>query len=307
MPTFDAAIREQRPSQGDLATHPEHCSADPERLAAIGLARSRQVRIRRDDEEVALYTVSQVRQEHPSRVVRMGPGGRGRLGGGGGALAAVVDSVVANPAISEHDAETDGDFVERLRDDGRQRGLIAIAPHGGDIELKTDLQAERVRSRLGAARASAWRCKGWGGRRGPRERWHITSTDIDVASFPRLASIASRGFAHAVAFHGLLAEGEVLIGGRAAAALKEEIRCAVEGATAGSGITVRLARSGDGSNGNSRRNIVNRLGASGVQIEQSPAARADHWRAIADAVAEVYRREPEVAPVIAPGRSAARR
>jgi len=288
MSTFDATIVQARPSQTDLETHREHCSADPERLAAIGAARRQQVRIRRGEDELALYTVSQVRQERPDGLVRMGPGGRSRLGPGG-EIAAVVDSVAANPTISERLAEEQGEFIERLRDDGRQRRLIAIAPHGGAIEPQTDLQAERVRSRLGLARASAWRCKGWGGARGARERWHITSTDIEEASFPRLATVIGRGFAFAVAFHGLLAEGEILIGGRAPRALRDDIRGAIERAIAGSGITVRLARRGDGSNGNATRNIVNRLGASGVQIEQSPTARSDHWRAIADAVAEVYR------------------
>jgi hypothetical protein len=39
------------------------------------------------------------------------------------------------------------------------------------------------------------------------------------------------------------------------------------------------------------KNIVNRLtvgGANGIQIEQSPRARSNHWQGIADAVADVY-------------------
>jgi phage replication-related protein YjqB (UPF0714/DUF867 family) len=103
--------------------------------------------------------------------------------------------------------------------------------------------------------------------------------------------VISRGFAHAVAFHGLLDE-QILIGGKAPLALRREICDAIVRATAGSGIPVRVAGRGDASNGNARHNIVNRLtagGRNGVQIEQGPRARCDHWRAIADAVADVYR------------------
>jgi phage replication-related protein YjqB (UPF0714/DUF867 family) len=80
-------------------------------------------------------------------------------------------------------------------------GLIVIAPHGGDIEFHTDQQAERVASRLVAKAVSSWRCKGFKGD-GSFDRWHITSTDIHEASFPRLNSVISRGFTYAVAIHG---------------------------------------------------------------------------------------------------------
>jgi hypothetical protein len=39
---------------------------------------------------------------------------------------------------------------QKAREGERLWGLIAIAPHGGDIERHTDQQAERARSRLGA-------------------------------------------------------------------------------------------------------------------------------------------------------------
>src|SRR5262245_25254368 len=67
-------------SQQDLIDHREHCSADPEKLATVGRALGHQLRIKRNASEYALYTVSQVRQETPDNVVRMGGGGRNRLG-----------------------------------------------------------------------------------------------------------------------------------------------------------------------------------------------------------------------------------
>jgi phage replication-related protein YjqB (UPF0714/DUF867 family) len=82
-------------------------------------------------------------------------------------------------------------------------------------------------------------------------------------------------------------------GGTAPAALKQEIRDAIAGATASSSFEVRIAEPDEGFGGDDRRNIVNRLTAervNGIQIEQSLPARSGHWPAIADAVAEVYSR-----------------
>jgi phage replication-related protein YjqB (UPF0714/DUF867 family) len=288
MATFDATIRTASPAQGELQRRREHCSADPGRLAAIGSAVGHQVRIARSADRQALYPVSESRQENPDTIVRMGPPGRRRLGTSR-EFAATVDSQVPHPTISEARAEAEQEFIERLRDDGRQSRLIAIAPHGGEIEPRTDRQAERVRSRLGAGVASAWRCKGWGEDEGDAFlRWHITSTDIEEASFPRLRSVISRGFAHAVAFHGF-EDPEILIGGTAPPELKEAIRGAIERATAASRIEVRIAGPEDEFGGDDPGNIVNRLSPGGLQIEQSLRARLDHWPAIANAVADVYR------------------
>jgi phage replication-related protein YjqB (UPF0714/DUF867 family) len=140
-------------------------------------------------------------------------------------------------------------------------------------------------------RVSVWRCKGFKDGGGAFERWHITSTDLHEESFPLLKKIICRGFTHAVAFHGF-SEADVLIGGLAPLALKQEIEAAIEDALAGSGIPVRIAGPSDNFGGDSPKNIVNRLtagGANGVQIEQSDEARTRFWKAIADAVASVYR------------------
>ncbi|MGH7596228.1 MAG: hypothetical protein ACREOI_07740, partial [bacterium] len=59
-----------------------------------------------------------------------------------------IDSQVPHPTFTDAEAEANSEFVERLTDNGRHRGLIAIAPHGGEIEIHTDEQAERVDKRL---------------------------------------------------------------------------------------------------------------------------------------------------------------
>ena len=291
MATYAASIVKARSCQTDLLDHAEQCSVDPHKLATIGCAVGQQVRVRRNATQVGLYTVSEILTESPDSVVRMGLAGRRRLDCDA-EFGAEVDAQATRSDLKESEAQTAGEFIERLRDDGTNTGLIAIAPHGGAIEPHTDQQAEHVATRLAARGVSAWRCKGWSlGDDRAGDRWHITSTDIDPASFPRLATVSSRGFANAVAFHGLEQPGIILIGGTAPMTLKEAIRAAVEGATSASGIAVEIARPCQRFGGDDPRNIVNRLtvfSAFGIQLEQSPEARKDHWREIADAVADVY-------------------
>jgi phage replication-related protein YjqB (UPF0714/DUF867 family) len=292
----DATIRRALSSQDDLKARREHGCVDGRLLASLGAAVGHQIRIRRTETEYGLYTVSEQRDEDDADVVRLGLTGRRRLGSDDPFDGAVV-LPAADPTLSDAAAECAGDLVERLDDDGEHRGLIVIAPHGGDIEPHTDEQAEQVVSRLAAFGVSSWRCKGWKDRRpdgtgGALECWHTTSTDINPASFPGLASVIDRGFTHAVAFHGF-EQAEILIGGTAPPALKEEIMGAIEAATGGSDICVRIATPDDEFGGDDPCNIVNRLTApiaGGIQIEQSLTARRDHGTAIAGAVAAVYAR-----------------
>jgi phage replication-related protein YjqB (UPF0714/DUF867 family) len=286
--SFRAAITRALDSQEDLKKHAEHCSADPARLATIGRAHRQQVRIYRTPQDFALYTVSEVRTEVPDEVVRMGRSGRLRLDTEA-EFPGVVDSRVPRSRLSDRRAKAEGELVERLHDDGQQSQLITIAPHGGDIEPHTDAQAERVATHLAAKSVSSWRCKGWKPGGGAFDRWHITSVDLNEACFPRLGRVVSRGFSHAVAFHGFEGD-EVLIGGRVDPAFKELVREAVDTAI-GSAIRVRVATDKDHFGGDDPCNIVNRLtagGEGGLQIEQSLKAREEHWCEIADAVAGVY-------------------
>ncbi|HEY3260144.1 MAG TPA: poly-gamma-glutamate hydrolase family protein [Pseudonocardiaceae bacterium] len=140
--TYDASVRRaQTPEQDDLVAHQEHCSADPRRLATVGAGRGAQVRIVRSDAEYALFTVSEVRPESPDTVVRMGKDSRERLGTPE-EFSAVLDTRVARSELTDERARSGSEFVERLQDNGHQRRLVVLAPHGGDIEPHTDEQAE---------------------------------------------------------------------------------------------------------------------------------------------------------------------
>jgi phage replication-related protein YjqB (UPF0714/DUF867 family) len=289
MGTYSASIEKELPAQSDLAKRRERCSADPERLGTIGCAAGHQVRVVRSATQYALYTVSEVLQETPDTIVRMGKDGRQRLGIAA-AVAGTIDSQITHPTYTDAQAQANSEFVERLDDNGTHSGLIVIAPHGGAIEASTDTQAERVAAQLAAKGVSCWRCTGWKSGGGAFDRWHITSTDISPVSFRLLGTVISRGFTYAVAFHGW-SGADILIGGAAPDALKQEIKTAIDAAVAGSGIAVRVAAAGEDFEGGSPKNIVNRLtagGGNGVQIEQSSAARSGYGQAIADAVAATF-------------------
>jgi phage replication-related protein YjqB (UPF0714/DUF867 family) len=97
----------------------------------------------------------------------------------------VISSQVPNPTLSEKKANEKSEFIERLTDNGRQSGLIVIAPHRGEIEAHTDEQAERVTAQLAPKAVTCWRCKGWNHHKGgAARRWHITSTDINEKASP---------------------------------------------------------------------------------------------------------------------------
>jgi phage replication-related protein YjqB (UPF0714/DUF867 family) len=291
MATHPVRVRLSLPTQEDLRRRREHCSADARALRAVGVAERQQVRVRRGNDLYALYTVSEARTDTAADVVRMGLTGRQRLDKDG-EFHAELDSRVVHPSMDDDEARDNGEFVERLGDGGRH-GLIAIAPHGGDIELRTDDQAHRVSCCLADEGVSFWLCRGYQ-TRGAEKTWHITSVDIDPASFPKLNSIFSRKFTHAVAFHGFEEDGVLIGGGTESAALQAEIAAEIVKAVAESNICVRIAGPDDVFGGDNPSNIVNRLtigGANGVQIEQSLTARTEHWADIAEAVARVYRRQ----------------
>jgi phage replication-related protein YjqB (UPF0714/DUF867 family) len=282
-----AGIRKALDSQGDLKKKREHCSVDPRRLLEIGADVGHQVRILTATDDQVLFTVSESSDEDPDGIVRIGLIGRRRFGTEE-EFDGLIDSQVAHPTLNDTDAEKLGEFVERLHD-GASATIIAIAPHGGDIELNTDRQAEHVATRLAPFGASSWLCRGWKSGDRAFESWHITSDETDPRSFPLLGKVASRGFTHAVSFHGF-EQPLVLVGGLAPVELREEIADAIASAV-GPEIAVRVATPDDPFNGDSPGNIVNRLtkgGANGVQLEQGLTAREEHWAEIADAVAGVY-------------------
>jgi phage replication-related protein YjqB (UPF0714/DUF867 family) len=220
----------------------------------------------------------------------MAPAARKRMGLGG-AGEAVLDTQVTDARLTEQQARANGYLVEHVLHSER-KALIALAPHGGGMEEKTDRQAQRVAEQLRDLDVAFWVCKGWDEDGDAWNRWHISSHDLHEASFPLLQSVmAERRFERAVAFHGYTpaaGEPDVAIGGLATPEMRTLMKRAIEGLSLGLQVSMEPNKELAGID---PRNIVNRLAQrqQGVQIEQSFSARKAHWRAIADAVAAAYR------------------
>jgi phage replication-related protein YjqB (UPF0714/DUF867 family) len=245
-----------------------------------------QVRIARNNNDYALYTVFSRRASDESNVVRMGQNARERLGTSNTFSATLLKPVVTS-GLTDAEAQAADEFVERLVDDGENDGLLVIAPHGGGIEINTDLQAETVTAALAC---SSWICKGWKAGGGCYDRWHITSTQLSPRSFPGLGAVANRAFAYVVAFHGMSEDG-VLIGGAAPKELKQMVREAILAELSDPDIQVTIAKPGDYNSGASEESVHNWLtngGIGGIQIEQSMKVRTEHWQEVANAVIKLY-------------------
>jgi phage replication-related protein YjqB (UPF0714/DUF867 family) len=261
------------------------CSVSGAIAAKFGLGS--QVRVRRTDDQYAIYTVAEVRQQDGANVVRMGSSARGRLGTSKSFSATLLQPTTTK-LMTDVQAKNVSEFVERIADPPNNQGLVVLAPHGGAIEAKTDLQARWVADALPDGDVTCWCCSGWKAGGGTHERWHVTSTEISPASFPGLATIADRGFAYAVSFHGQKDSG-VLIGGGGPAELKQMLRQAIKAVVGNNSVTI--AEKGDSNNGMSAKNFVNWItagGGGGIQIEQSMDVRSKYWSAVAQAVANVY-------------------
>lgn len=184
------------------------------------------------------------------------------------------------------------EFVERLVAGERavDGGLVALAPHGGYIEVNTGRQAVHVAKNYDAV---GWACFGYNGDAGAYDRWHVTTPALSPASFPKLDSVANVGFDAALSFHGT--SGDVVnVGGLGADArgrVADWLRTAYDEANVD--VQVEVVTDGDlaGQNPNNVVNWITDHGASSVQLELPYRIRTDHHVVTAEAAAEAMLEE----------------
>jgi hypothetical protein len=146
----------------------EHCSANLNQIDMIGLNLGQQVRIERptaNGTTLALYTIIDTHKEEPD-VVYVGYNNLNdleeRLGLSNTQLfTGNLNSQVTAVGLTVSQARCNSEFIEQLDDNGHHRGLVVIAPHGGDIEEYTDEQAEHIGKQLSSKCVSVWVCKGF--------------------------------------------------------------------------------------------------------------------------------------------------
>lgn len=278
---------------------------DPDLLSVLSVSVGDQIRIRRSENEYAVYTVKDAFQEDDDSTIRISRLARARLDVentvwaklgdnpdacpdllGSSELTGEVFDAVADPVVatdlSESEAKSQGELIERLDGDGSQ--LAILAPHGGDIEQRTDDQAEALALDT-ACDFTAWRAKGYRSGTGAFLRWHVPSTQISFGSFPKLAAMSDVTYDYGVSFHGTCTK-RIRIGGGADESLKAAVRDAINeklpakvaDAVVDSG---RYAATGDDV-------LVNRVSDNGVWIGQPKEVRSDHWEAVAAGVTQAY-------------------
>lgn len=175
--------------------------------------------------------------------------------------------------------------------------LAVIVPHGGSIEVKISDQLPSLLTALDGLGQdpSVWEATGrWSS--GTFNRWHITSTQLSLDSFPGLDTLAAAGpYKYTLSLHGYSGSTKgVVVGGRASRQVKcylvQQLEAArVEPDTVfykiygpdGGPVEVNGSL-GDKSGiaGQNVDNIVNRLssnnaGAGGIQLEMSSGLRND--------------------------------
>lgn len=261
----------------------------------------------------------------PTGMVYMNETGFRRVGKTSTAdVTVVLNTEVVNVGFNFDDndgtAQVNGDFYEHLQDPNPNNvDLVVLAPHGGNIDDRTDQQARvdvvGAMANGAANNVTSWQCYGYeiDADTSTHEHWHITSTDIDADSFPKLDSISTRGFRYALSFHGFKAEttaqkGRIYVGGNAAALFRQEIAEVINDAlrdedrtTPDDGVDATHDNIPAGWAATQQDNFVNWIAspAGGVQIEQSKEARGldgpdggvkvDHTSDVAKAAASVYR------------------
>lgn len=298
--TEDSFIARLELEPDENRVHPEHCKAHKDKIPLIGRNPGEQIRIEiptANGTNGAIYTLSRFFLNDEGRLIL---GNRIKDLHNCQPSANACDAVVKGKIMLEglddpSDAETLGEFIEQASPNIQNNKLIVIAPHGGEIEPWTDVEAEFVTKSFSSVGAALWMCKGFSseGNEDAYERWHITSTEINPESFPKLKTIIGQNlkFDYSVAFHGWK-EDFICVGGNPEnqdASLISDIRDAIGDILKerDPSIAVNIAPCSGNFNGDDPKNIVNRLGTNSVQIEQCKKARRLHYEAIAEAVVNV--------------------
>lgn len=156
--------------------------------------------------------------------------------------------------------------------------IVAIAPHGGQMEPYTDAQPFHLSTSL--SDCSAWTFCGYTEEGSARDVYYTTSTAIEPSEYELLSGLLRQQFDLAIAFHGYAPDREhpeVYVGGTLPAGDRTKVASAIETET---GLESTSARPGDGLNaeygGTAADNILNRLAEDSLQLEQTLAARKNH-------------------------------
>lgn len=271
--------------------------------------------------EPCLYTVNNNPDytAEEENTIWMSEKGMERLGVVEGSLL-VIQPFSASPRFDTRDAGKDNDeLIEQyINNEEERENILFLAPHGGDLFSKTELQALRGSS---IESYSSWALMGYGkSRESAMNRWYNPPNRYMINSFLGLLEL-DYPFEYAISFSGLnkrddATNKEVVIGGLAEDGIKEEIKRrleikftpdyniedfreaeeaaeeAEEGEDPPSGpnvdptIDINIEYEGKMS-GSEPQHITNNLtenDSNGILIQQTKPLRDEDWKDVTDAV-----------------------
>lgn len=193
-----------------------------------------------------------------------------------------VNPMVVNPDLSVEEAQESDDYVEVSKQ--TDSDVIVLSPHGGDVQPHTGEQAETVVDELNGD-VDHWGTRGYRNGSGAFVRWYVPSYNMSEASYPELAEVSENEYEYAIAFHGTC-DPTIQIGGQAPQSFREEVRDAINDALEGTDLNAVLGTDDyrvDGDN-----TLVNRLAMRcAIWIGQDEESREQYGMEIAEAVAGV--------------------
>jgi phage replication-related protein YjqB (UPF0714/DUF867 family) len=292
--TIKEALAEQVRINTGVLRRREHLTLHPHLLHRMGHPLMTQVFVTLDTGEARVMTVEQPYTDGDGwRTARMNADSYGYFGVPVGPVGATIFGGVTaavNDTLSDAEAQAQGGHIEVLDDDGVDDAMLIMAPHGGDMEDYTSLQALRFYAAMIALgkECVCYQTRGYSiTAMDPSAKWHTTMVDFNTTSFPLLGNVATRLYTYCCSFHGFTDVMKIELGGRAPDVDKNIVKAALEAAIPG--LTVSL-NPDPTIEGNSMRNPINRYcsGDRSMQLEQSYDVRRDYWEDVTDVMVAYY-------------------
>ncbi|WP_168170942.1 poly-gamma-glutamate hydrolase family protein [Natronorubrum daqingense] len=283
-----------------------YLTASSDALNDAGRMTGEQVRVRRGDDEYAVYTVRRA-EDDTDRGAFANELARARLDlenvewedigdcrvicprPEGGApindedeIEVELDPAVVDTEASVEEAKEQDEYVEVVNATGAN--AIVLSPHGGDVQPHTDEQAETVVDDLDGEVAH-WGTRGYRDGGGAFVRWYVPSYNMAEASYPGLAEVSEDEYEYAIAFHGTC-DPVIQVGGQAPESFRIEIRDAINEVLEDAEYEAVLGTGEYRVDGD--QTLANRLATRcGIWIGQDEESRERYGTEIAQAVADV--------------------
>lgn len=282
------SIHKALSSQDEIKDSKEKASVSSELKQKIGVNVGDQIRIEKlDTGIVGAFTVWEIHDDS-SKPVRMGARGRKKTFNTSSTFNGTISGTVPENQLTFQEAWRKSRSIETTWHEPEQDQLIALAPHGADMEACTDQIAVELYKNMPANQCSIWAYHGFGDDAG--DRFHIKSHRVQSQSYPGLAEVSNTNFQRAIAFHIKKDAEKIEVGGLTDRQLRKDIAATVEEAVNEKWET-ELEYDEGTYMGQKKANVVNRLtadGQSGVQIELPIYAARNYRKRIARNLAEWF-------------------